>query len=161
MSRQSTNIEIKGVKQTIKALDAFEPEIKKRLNKTIREALEVVKAGAESRYPAGAWVIRINKKNILGSVVARGGGARGKSWADSDGGIKAAVFEFAGTQNSGANPQAAGMIESLNRRYGQPGRFLWASWDSNGAYVLDTIRDAVYIAERELQAKLDATGEEY
>ena len=61
----------------------------------------------------------------------------------------------------GATPQARGLIESLNRRYGQPGRFLWAAWDKTGKDVLDRIRTAMLEAERDLQATLDSAGEDY
>lgn len=159
--RNAANIRIDGVKETTRALQAFEPEIKKRLNKTIRQALEIVKGGAEMRYPKGAWQIRINTRNILGSITTKPGTVGGRRWGDADPGVRAAIFEFAGSTGKGATPQAAGLIESLNIRYGQPGRFLWAAWDANGKAALDTIRDAVYLAERELQTKLDAAGEAY
>lgn len=161
-ARTGTNVRITGVKQTIRALDAFEPEVKKALNKTIRRALNEVKRGAEMRYPNGAWQVRLNNRNLLGSITTRAGTARGaKSWGDADAGVKAAIFEFAGSVQEGRTPQARGLIKSLNLRYGQTGRFLWAAWDAEGQMALDTIRDAVYIAERELQAKLDAAGESF
>ena len=71
--RASTNIQIEGVRATAKALDAFAPELKKRMNKEIRQAMTRVKAQAEANYPEGAWSLNINSKRILGSIVARGG----------------------------------------------------------------------------------------
>lgn len=156
-----TNIRITNVKATIAALDTFAPEVKKAMNKTIRQALDVVRTGAEQRYPKGAWSININQKKILGAISARGGGERAARWGDSAPGIRAAIFEFAGSTQPGKTPQARAMIESLNRRYGAPGRFLWDAWDSQGQNALDQIQDAVYGAERELQAKLDGMGESY
>lgn len=151
-------LEVDGVKSTIAALRNVTPDVKKRLDTTIRAALKWVESGAKSRYPKGAWSIRINQRALFGSIAARSGGERASSWSQSAPGVKAAVFEFAGKFQPGATPQASAMIESLNRRYGSPGRFLWSSWDSNSTAVLDTVREAVYQAERELDARLKAGG---
>lgn len=161
--RQGTNIKIEGVKATIKALKEFEPDLQKAMNKEIRSALTMVREGAKSRYPKGAWSLRLNTKNILGTVIATGGGSNwdGKNWSDIAPGVRAAIFEFAGSVQGGRTPQARGLIDSLNRRYGTPGRFLWASWDANGRDVLDKIEAAVRSAERDLQANLDSAGEGY
>lgn len=159
--RQKANIEITNVKQTINALRAFSPEIEKRLGKQIKEALKVTKTRAEGKYPKGSWVVGRTNKKLLGYVSARAGGTRGTSWGDSSPGIKAAIFEFAGKYQTGRTPQAQGLIDSLETRYGSPGRFLWAAWDETGKDVLDKIRDAVEQAERELQAQLDTEGQAY
>lgn len=160
MSGQAV-IEVSGVRETINALKAFEPDLKAQMDKVIRSALNEVKAGAQSRYPKGDWVVRITSRNLLGTIAARGGGTRGKSWGESSGGIRAAIFEFAGTRSEGKTPQARATIDSLNRRYGSPGRFLWDSWDANGERALDTIRDAVLMAEERLQAALNEAGESF
>lgn len=154
-------IEVKGVRETINALAAFEPELKKQMDKVIRASLNEVKAGAQARYPKGAWVVRVTKKNLLGTIAAQAGGTRAKRWGDSSPGIKAAIFEFAGARSSGATPGAKGLIESLNERYGSPGRFLWDSWDANGERAVDQITDAVKMAESRLQAALSAAGESF
>lgn len=159
MSAQ-TSIEVKHAAATIRALRDMEPDLRKRLNKTIRAALSWTVDGARSRYPEGSWIIRINNKSLLGSISARAG-TRANQFGKSDPGVRAAVFEFAGKYQPGRTPQARAMIASLNARYGQPGRFLWDSWDATKDTVLDTIRDAVYQVERELQARLDAAGESY
>lgn len=161
MMSAQTSIEVKGAAATVRALKVFEPELAKGLNKTIRTAMNQVAAGARANYPKGAWSVRINQKNLLGSVMARGGGARASRFGESAPGIRAAVFEFAGKYQPGKSPQAKGMIESLNARYGSPGRFLWASWDAQKDQVLDTIRQAVVSAEIDLQSALDAAGESY
>lgn len=155
-----SNIQITGVKETITALDAFAPEVKKVLNRQIRSALEVVKRGAEARYPEGAWIIKITKRNLLGSITTKPGSVGDKNWGSADPGVKAAIFEFAENNPSG-RPQVAGLLATLNRRYGAPGRFLWAAWDSDGEDALNKIKTAVKKAEAELQARLDATGEEF
>lgn len=158
--RSTANIEITGVKQTVAALKAFTPDLYKRLNREIRKGLSQVLKGAQGRYPGGAWQLSISQKRILGSISARNGD-RAPSWGDSDPGVKAAIFEFAGSRSQGATPQARGLIESLNRRYGQPGRFLWASWDEQGPGVMEDIAAAVRRAERDLQTRLEAAGDSF
>jgi hypothetical protein len=162
VSRLNTAIGVTGIKETTRALAAFDPALKKRLNKTIRTALADVQAGAQAKYPTGAWQIVISNKNMLGSIKTRAG-SRGTtgSWADADGGVRAAIFEFAGSTQSGATPQARGLIKHLNEKYGGTGRFLWAAWDERGKKALETIRQGVLAAERDLQSKLDAAGEAY
>lgn len=160
-ARQGANIEIQGVKQTIAAMKAFTPEIEKRLGKQIKEALKATKTRAEGKYPKGAWVVGRSNKKLLGYVSAKAGGQRAARWEDSAPGIRAAIFEFAGDRNPGATPQARGLINSLESRYGSPGRFLWAAWDETGQAALDKIKDAVESAERELQAHLNSIGEAF
>lgn len=160
VDRVSSNIQINGVKETVEALRAFEPELRKRLNKEIRAALNLVKHGAESRYPKGAWRIKISTKNILGSITTQAG-TREKVWGNSSAGVRAAIFEFAGSVQEGRTPQAKAMIASLNARYGGTGRFLWDAWDDNARAVLTDIKLSVEAAERDLQASLDAAGESY
>lgn len=160
--RTGQAIEVTGIRGTVRALKAFTPEMHKALNKTIRTALNDVKAGAEGRYPKGAWVVRINTRNMLGSIrTAPGTVGDAKSWGETSPGVRAAIFEFAGKYQPGATPQAKAMIASLNARYGSPGRFLWDAWDDRGKAALDTIKQAVLTAERNLQAELDAAGESF
>lgn len=163
MSEQGqTNVQIIGVKQTVKALKEFEPDLYKRMNSEIRDSLRVVREAAKAKYPKGAWSININSKKILGSIAASSGGSRlTTKWGDSSPGIKAAIFEFAGSTQPGRTPQAKGLIDSLTRRYGQPGRFLWSAWDELGPGVLSSIEQSVKRAERDLQASLDTAGEGY
>jgi hypothetical protein len=162
VNRTGQAIEVKGVRETIRALKAFEPEIGKELNKVIRTALNDVKAGAQGRYPKGSWSVRINQKNLLGTIrTSPGTVGDAKSWGDASPGVRAAIFEFAGKYQSGQTPQAKAMIKSLNERYGSPGRFLWDAWDASGEPALAKIREAMLDAERRLQAELDAAGESF
>ena len=155
-----TNVQILGVKATVTALRAFEPEVLKGMNKQIRASMTRVRDGAKAKYPGGSWSVRVNQSKILGQVVTSGGKATG-SWGTSPGGVRAAVFEFLGTSYGGKRPQVVNAIRSLNARYGRPGRFLWASWEQHGPAVLADIERSVRTAESELQARLDAAGEGY
>ena len=159
--RVGNNIEIQGLRQTVKALEAFTPEIHKRLNDSIKDALRYTQSVAQGIYPKGAWSVTVNKRSLLGQIKARGGGSKADSWGDSSPGTRAAIFEFIGSRYSGDRPQVLNTIKSLNERYGEPGRFLWAAWDKTGKGVMLDIKLSVEAAERDLQATLDASGESY
>lgn len=162
MSNDKVHIDVIGVRATVRALKAFAPDVSRRLVKEIRQSLNIIKARAQGKYPLGMWNVRVNNKNMLGTVVAAsGGGAPAGRWSDASPGVRAAVFEFAGSTTNGASPQAQGMIEALTRRYGTPGRFLWAAWDEAGKQVLAEIEASVKAAERDLQASLDSAGESF
>ena len=163
MTKQTSNVKIVGVAETVAALRVFTPDLLKGMNAEIRRSLKPVRARAQGKFPDGQWSININQKKILGSIAATSGGVGGlkSRWGDSAPGIKAAIFEFAGSVQGGQTPQAQGLIRSLTERYGQPGRFLWSAWDELGAGVLQNIEEAVHRAERELQANMDAAGEGY
>jgi hypothetical protein len=161
MSDTSLDLDLRvgGVKATIAALRNLAPDVKREMDREIRSVMTTIKAGAESRYPAGAWSVKLNAKRLFGSVEAIGGGERADTWRDSGPGVKAAVFEFAGKYQPGKTPQAKAMIASLNARYGSPGRFLWDSWDENKTRALAQIKTAVLRAESELQTRLDSAGD--
>ena len=159
-AKAGNSINVTGVRQTAAALKAFTPDVHKEMNKAIRQALNWTKDAAQTKYPKGNWTVRINKKKILGSI-STAGGSSAASWADASPGVRAAIFEFAGSAGPGKSPQAAAMIDSLTARYGTPGRFLWAAWDDTSDMVLDSIRMVVKNAERKLQTHLDAAGETY
>ena len=161
-SRTGSNIEIQGVKQTLLALRAFTPDIEKRLDSQIKDALRATEVAARARYPRGSWVVNRNTKKLLGYIAARSGGGKSKkSWGNGPPGRRSAIFEFLGTRYSGNKPQVVNAIASLNARYGSPGRFLWAAWDATGADVLARIEQSVREAEKELQAHLDRAGVSY
>lgn len=152
---QDTAIGIIGVKKTLAILNEVDPEVRKALNATIKEALQPVRERAKAKYSKGSWVVRLNNKKILGQIAAGGGRYVSSSWSKSAPGVRAAIFEFAGSTTSGKTPQAAGLIKSLNSRYGSPGRFMWSAWDEVGDNALKEINTMIREAERNLQARLD------
>lgn len=166
--REDVNIRIVGVRATINALRDFTPSVEAALHSTIIDVLNRVRHGAQARYPRGSWIVGRNRKKLLGYVAARaGGGGWGRTGGPWRGlrqlapGTRAAVLEFIGSKYAGNRPQVVGLLRTLDSRYGSPGRFLWASWDEHGKGVLRDIADAVRVAERDLQATLDAAGEAY
>jgi len=59
------------------------------------------------------------------------------------------VFEMAGRESSGKTPQGKQMIQTLNSRYGRPGRILWNSYEKNRD-VVD--KELVKLVERVMAA---------
>lgn len=165
MAGNSLDLEfqIGGYREVLDAIRATQPDIKKEMDKEIRKNLNKIRDRAKSKYPKGEYVSRINKKSLFGSVGPKPGGVRWEKQAldELPSGVRAAVLEFIGSKYSGERPQVKGLIDSLNNRYGQPGRFLWQSVDEVGDEALAGIRSAVLRAEGQLQAKIDAAGDQY
>jgi len=153
-------IQIEGLEETLKALRGFEPDILKRLNKTIRSSLtNVAKVAEMSIRETG------HGKGRNYSVRMRSTGRRtgGRILALTK---EAAMFEFAGTKRSNAKrsgpitPQGAAMVRWLGG-FGAPGRFLWDSYDLQAHATDRDIRKSIDDAEHELQRHLDGIGEAY
>lgn len=156
----ATRVEVTGVRAVVQALGDFDPETKKALRKVIYDALKVTSTAAKAEYPEGRWKVSVFGKTgggmmALGSIGAAGG-VRRNPWNTSDGGVRASIFEFAGSQSSSDRPQVKNMIASLNSRYGSPGRFLWDAWDSKGNRKLQEVEVAFREAERKLQAIMES-----
>jgi len=152
-------IRITGIKQTMAALKAFEPDVYKALRKTIRTRIQSVGRGASGRYGGKYRVsIRDAGKNPGGSITAVAGPRSGQNdWSSPA--TRAVIFEFA--QNA-SRPGMWAAIQSFESRFGKPGRFLWAEWDAQGGErISDEAAAEIRDAERILQAKLDAAGEAY
>ena len=160
MANKSSNIQIIGVKGTIDALRVFEPTLYKELNKKIRAILNKTRESAKGEYPRGSWTVAISRKSILGSIQT-GRGAKAAVWGESAPGVRASIFEFAGSRSAGKTPQAKAMIASLERRYGGTGRFLWDAWDRTGTVLLPEIKRAVNDVEAEMQRRMDMRGGVY
>ena len=161
-------VEITGVKQTMAALKAFEPEVYKAMRKTIRTRIKSVATGAAGRYQSssgggGKYKVSIRDagKRPGASITAVMGVQKGRNdWSDPQ--SRAVIFEFAGSRSRGKTPGIAAAIASFQAKYGAPGRFLWEEWDSQGGQkISEEVEAEIRDAERILQAKLDAAGEGY
>lgn len=159
----ATVIEVTGLRETLWAMQAFDPEAKKALRKVIREALTITYRGAKSEYGEGSWRVSVFSRNqktgiSVGSITAQGG-TRRNPWNTSDPGVRASIFEFAGTKSRSDRPQVANMVKSLEDRYGGTGRFLWDAWDNKGgSSKLNDITREIKAAETRLQSMMDSAG---
>lgn len=152
------SVNIEGSYETLRLLGQLFPDLRKTFEKQARKALDVTRRGALSEYPTGKWSIRFNQKSLFGSITAAARGERGDTWGESGGGVRAAIFEFAGRVQPGRTPQAQGLIRHLYAKYGGTGRFLWDAWDRTGKDVLDGVTLAFRTVEADMQIRLDTVG---
>jgi hypothetical protein len=153
----SAEIRVEGLEQTIAALRSLEPDVLKRMNKTLKDAARGITSGAASSFAStghgpGRYVVRQTSRGKKTGIRIMAGGK------------EEAIFEFAGTKmsnKSGKGPitaQGAAMVRWLDG-FGKPGRFLWAEFDQRRDVFEAELKSAMADAERELQASLNAAGE--
>lgn len=152
----SAEIRVDGLEETIAALRALEPDVLKRMQKTIRAAAAVVARAAGVGGPAG------HSRKYRMRQTSRGKRAGMRIMAADK---ETAIFEFAGTKGlsrSGGpiTPQGAAMVKWLDG-FGKPGRFLWQAWDEHKDAFEAELKSAMGEAEHALQVHLDAAGESY
>jgi len=69
----------------------------------------------------------------------------------------ASILEFAGKTNQYTHTdRGRTLVNTLNERYGQPGRLLWQAWDEHSEAVQAKVVAIVHDAEAALQRLLDA-----
>jgi len=158
----SLEISIKGLDQTVAALKAFEPDVLKAMNREIRGVVNVLRGAATGKYSAtgggAGYALRSSsrgKKVGMRVTAIHSTGSSGSAWSSE--GRLSAILEFYGKAGS-KSQQAQTCTATLNARYGQPGRFLWSSWDEQKGSAIPAIEAAVRKAETQLQATLDAQG---
>ena len=162
----SAEVTISGLDETVALLKAFEPDVLKSMNREIRGVMNILKGAAEGKYSAtgggAGYAIRSSSrgKKVGMKVVAIGSssGGSGSDWSQE--GRLSAILEFYGKVGA-KSAQAITCTSTLNARYGQPGRFLWDSWDAQKGSAVSAIEAAVRKAETQLQATLDAQGVSY
>ena len=152
----SSEIRLEGLEETLAALRALEPDVLKRLQKTIRGSLDKVKRAASGSGPSGHPMRYTTRTSTRGKRAGMRLVARDK---------ETAIFEFAGakglSRSGGAiTPQGAAMVKWLEG-FGKPGRFLWQAWDQHKDVFERELKAAMADAEHELQAHLDAAGEAF
>lgn len=160
----SAEIQIHGLRETLEALKAFEPEVHKALRKSMKEAVRPIASMAAGRS-GGTYGTQVRASGRpLVSVFAKVGPMANKNdWSSPA--TKAVIMEFAqkavykqGPKTGQPYPQGESLIGNYDA-FGKPGRFLWDAWDSGaGAQAMADIERSVTEAERELQAMLDAAG---
>jgi len=163
----SAEIALVGWGDTVRALRTLAPDV---LRETYRELEGTAIDLASKAQALGGTFIEPGAY-----IVKRGGGSRGKigdtrlkekaafgyRTVVSKGSRRAAIFEFAGTKNPrGKTPQGARMIEMINRRYGLPGRIIWAAYDANKDAYMARAKAAIGRAETVCRERIEAAGDE-
>lgn len=128
-------------------LSVFAPQCLTVVNDRLRRAGRTVTEEASADVEAHATTHRAHDTAAGYKVQVRAKGVRLVN--ATQGG---AILELA------ANPQCQqgrSLVSTLNERYGQPGRILWAAWDRNAERVNAEVAGTVAEAERALQAVID------
>lgn len=153
---------MEGIAETIRAIKDFEPDIYKKMGGAIRKFLRILRDAARTRRPEGVYTVSTrltDKRGPMGSVTSGVPGmsvdeylALKTSWSAAQ---RSVIFEFA---EKGQRPGMKAAIESFNRRYGKPGRFLWGAYDywDLGEWVESQVEAEIREAEAEFQRRLDS-----
>jgi hypothetical protein len=157
-------VEVLGLYQTKSLLAKFEPDLLKRLDRTVNLVARDLRRGAQANFQrtgAAGDAYAIRRRNRPGGfsvavTTARGSVSPGERWS-SEPGVLARIFELA-NKTYDSQPQnvrrTQSLIETLTRRYGKPGRFLWDAWDERKATSLARVSDEVRAVESEYAARM-------
>lgn len=171
-------VTIKDYAKLKREMKAFDPELRRAMDKEIRETLKPIATDAKGRVPVspmtnwrkakkprGEWGDRLawDQSTVKKGIRVRQGGKRKKgsatfaAWRITNDSAAGAVFEVAGKKDAGGTLSRRAFIANLSLAGGQPSRLIWSSWDKvNGEKaVTENVRDIVRKYEAMFQAKID------
>lgn len=147
-----TNIRVEGVKETLKTLRQFDPEMRKTFAKNVRQITKPLVAAAQSRYqsaffpsgtyrnwaPGGRTIFPLDAKkgsrSIKAGISTSKRNASTISVTQTNAGM--AVYEFARNGNLGA---------AFNSKNGAPARVMWPAAEATQPAITAELER--YIAE--------------
>ena len=160
-----TNVEVIGVKETIKELRSLDPELRKQFNKDARKIAEPITNEAKSRYPAkylsgmartwsqrGRKLFPYTQRDAQRGVVFKiDTGRRATSILTIiQKNPAAAIVDMAG-KGGGTNAQGARFIGAL---FGQPSRVMWPAAESKQDQVTDAMMELVKEAAQQVENRI-------
>lgn len=160
-----TNVEVIGVKETIRELRQLDPELRKQFNRDAKKIAEPIINEAKSRYPqkylsgmARAWSQRSRKLFPYTQRDAQRGvvfkidtGRRATSILTIiQKNPAAAIVDMAG-KGGGTNAQGARFIANL---FGQPSRVMWPAAESKQDQVTDAMMELVKEAAQQVENRI-------
>jgi hypothetical protein len=149
-----TNVEVIGVKETIKELRQFDPEMRKQFNRDAKKIAEPILTDAKNRYPAkylsgmartwsqrGRKLFPYTQRDAQRGVVFKiDTGRRATSILTViQKNPAAAIVDMAG-KAGGTNTQGARFIAQL---FGTPSRVMWPAAESQQEAVTNAMMDLV------------------
>lgn len=154
-----TRIEISGFAESLLALSHVDEEMAKQFRKRLKATGTIIAETARRSAPRGrSGLMQMSYKSQLRSresvtVVKVLNETR-----------QGQILEFAGSTTNGSgirrtkngvvpSNQGRNLIASLNSKYGETGRFMWAAYDALEPYIVDEVNDAV----REVEEFLDSS----
>ncbi len=165
-----TNVEVIGVKETIRELRQFDPELRKQFNKDARKIAQPIIDRAKSSYPnqylSGMnrlWqygrtrrqLFPYNQKDAQRGVVFKiDTGKRATSTLTIiQKNPAAAIIEMAG-KKGGDNLQGARFTKALTLFHGQPARVMWPAAESSQGQVEDAMIELVNQAAATIELRI-------
>lgn len=150
-SDYALSVKVEGAVESAQALEEMREDLEKLTVSAVGSAMREIHAGAVMRAP-GSLAGDIQLETL---EPENGEAFAYRIKATS---APAAILEFAGSASRGLTPQGMSLIETLDARYGTPGRFIWASWDASSRAVESAVEAAVKDTGANAQAKLNAAG---
>ena len=139
------------LKTDMDLLSTFAPKLRRKLIMQLRLAAQGVADASSGRMAAlkvttrddppaeQSYKVRVRGPLVQIRQLSRGG----------------QITEMAGRKNpQGLTKQGMHLIETLDARYGKPGRVMWRQWDHAAPGVLAEVARLVITAEAELNAAL-------
>ena len=160
-----TNVEVIGVKETIRELRFLDPELRKQFNKDARKIAEPITNEAKSRYPAkylsgmartwsqrGRKLFPYTQRDAQRGVVFKiDTGRRATSILTIiQKNPAAAIVDMAG-KAGGTNAQGTRFIRAL---FGQPSRVMWPAAESKQDQVTDAMMELVKEAAQQVENRI-------
>jgi hypothetical protein len=165
-SGATTAIDLAGLPETRRLLRLFEPDLLKRVDAKMNATARDLKAGAQAKFShtgAAGNAYRVITRNRVDGysksvTTVSGSVARGQKWS-TEPGVLAAIFELMAAPRDAMPqnvPRVRSLIQTLNERYGTPGRFLWEAWDDSEGGYTEEIAAEIKAVEAEYTARLRA-----
>lgn len=167
-----------------KLLKEFDPELRKAMDREIRDSLKPLAKQAQSLVPAAPlrnWTLNPQNpsdkgwkgyrvwdpENVRKGIVIRQGGKRFRGratvsmWRFANRNAAGSIYELAGRASGGKTPQGRAFIRNLNAKSGRASRLIWRVWDDENAegkierHVFKTVNEY----EAKLQQGLNMAGD--
>lgn len=171
-----TTVVLNGYNDFKKKLKDADVDLRKAMDKEIRDFITPVSSLAKTYVPAvamrnwksggkGEWNGRLgwDQSQIIKGIVVRQGGKRSRgsatsaAWRIQNKSAAGAVYELAGKKSQGQGIAGMTFINAITSRGGRPSRLIWRAWDEKGGEKAITrgIVETIHKFENELQSKLD------
>lgn len=181
---EETTVVFYGYNEFKKLLKEFDPELRKAMDKEIRDSLKPLANKARTLVPAAplsnwtkppehagdrSWKgYRVwDPENVRKGIVIRQGGKRfqGRAtvsmWRFANRNAAGSIFELAGRASQGKTPQGRAFIRNLNANAGKASRLIWRVWDEENAEkkIENHVFKMVNEYESRLQQGLNIAGD--
>lgn len=159
-------VTVEGLQELRADLMTVEPKLNYKLNSRLRRVGNVVagearvltgrlaEVGPDRKTPGRPSPLAGETSEAVSGIEVKMGGSK----SNRDAVVRViqtsrigAIVEFA---EIGRSPQGEAFVSLLNRRFGDPGRFIWEAADNNRTYVTSEVLAVVAQTEAELNAKL-------